>query len=365
MIRVLHVVSIMDRGGMESYIMNIYRCIDRTTMQFDFLVHHAKKGAFEDEINALGGNVYRTTFLDDFNLLRYREALRRIYADGDYRVIHGHLGSTACLYLSEAEKMGVPWRILHAHCSNHTKSLKGVLKHIMFGYGPQYANIKLACSQRAGEYLFRQKPFEETTNGIAVEHFLFSQMQRNAFRKQLNLTRKYVIGHVGRFTAEKNHAYLLEVFKKLHRKIPEAVLLLVGEGPLKKKMQNKVSIMGLDTSVCFMGMQADCAPFYQAMDVFVMPSLYEGMPLSGIEAQCAGLPCVFSSTVSPEIKIDSLVSFLPINKSAQIEWVNLLQQLYECKNERKKQRQAFAEFDVQILAHQMEERYKALCEEEA
>lgn len=323
MIRILHVVSIMDRGGMESYIMNMYRNIDHTTMQFDFLVHHAKKGAFEDEIHALGGTVYHTTFLDDFNLLRYQKALRRIYASGNYRVVHGHLGSTACLYLSEAEKMGIPWRILHAHCSNHTKSLKGILKHIMFGYGPQYANIKFACSQKAGEYLFRQQPFEEIPNGISIDHFLFSQMQRSTFRKRLNLTNEYVIGHVGRFTAEKNHAYLFEVFQKLHQQIPEAVLLLIGDGPLKKKMQSKAVAMGIDASVRFMGLQADCAPFYQAMDAFVMPSLYEGLPLSGIEAQCAGLPCVFSTTVSPEIQIGSNVSFLPIDKTTEMEWVNM------------------------------------------
>ena len=358
--RVLHVVSILDRGGMENYIMNIYRHLDRKKIQFDFLVHHKRRGLLEDEIERLGGNIYHATILDDCNIFRYKKYLKSIYAGGQYEIVHGHLGSTAYWYLGEAERSGIPWRILHSHCANHAMSIKGVAKHVMFQFSPIYANVRFACSEKAGKYMFKNQTFEETPNGIDVSHFLYSQAMRREVRNKLGFQDHFVVGHVGRFTSEKNHSFIISIFQKLKEYIPNALLLLVGDGQLKEKVKQKVVALGIEDSVVMTGIQPDCAQFYQAMDVFILPSIYEGLPLAGIEAQCAALPCLFSDNVSTEVRISPLSFFLPIgNRNIDI-WINALIKIQSQRTERELQKVDAARFDSVEVAKSMEQRYAML-----
>ena len=360
MIRVLHVVSVMDMGGMENYIMNLYRNMDRSRIQFDFLVHHGRRGYFEDEIEALGGHVYHTTLMDDFNLPRYLRSLEDVFRPGEYRIVHGHLGSTAYWYLGAAARHGVPHRILHSHCPGHPNNLKGYAKHILFHFSPIHATIRLACSGPAGAYQFRRQAFEIVPNGIDVERFRFSAAQRERTRRELGLEGRFVVGHVGRFFTEKNHAYLLRIFRLVKNQCPDAVLLLLGDGALQPQMKALARQLGLEEDVRFLGVVGDCAPCYQAMDVFVLPSLYEALPLTGIEAQCAGLPCLFADTVSAETSLGDGVEFLPIGQGSERLWAERLTQLHAQRPDRRGLPEGAMRFDARSGAQRMAARYETL-----
>lgn len=362
MMRILHVVSVMDMGGMENYIMNLYRKIDRSKFQFDFLVHHGRRGIFEDEIEALGGRVYHTTLMDDFNLVKYLRDLDRLFSQNDYRIVHGHLGSTAFFYLGAAKRHGVSARILHSHCPGHPNTVKGYVKHVLFRLSPIHANVRLACSAQAGKYQFRNAAFEIVPNGIDMDRFRFDENMREDMRRRLRLKGNFVVGHVGRFYYEKNHAYLLGVFRELKKREPDAVLLLLGDGMLMEQTRAQARAMGLEASVRFMGVIGDCAGYYQAMDAFVLPSLYEALPLTGIEAQCAGLPCLFSEGVSREVKIDAQAAFLPIGSENVQMWVDKLLEIRKQGSVRRRPILGAERFDAGINAQKMVARYEALWE---
>lgn len=364
MIRILHVVSVMDVGGMESFIMNLYREIDRNAIQFDFLVHHGRRGAFEDEIESLGGHVYHTTVLDDGDLVSYVCRLRELFrAHPEYRIVHGHLGSMAPWYLGEAERAGVPWRILHSHCPARIRTLKGNIKHVLFFFSPRHANIRFACSETAGRYQFRKQDFEIIPNGIDVRRFLFNEEKRNSLRARSGLEGHFVVGQVGRFYYEKNQMFTLKAFSLLLKKQPNAVLLLLGDGSLRQQAERFAAQLHIEDKVRFMGLQRDPAPFYMAMDAFVMPSAYEALPLAGIEAQCAGLPCLFSEGVSRETDLGCKCSFLPISENAEELWAETLLSVSEQATDRTKYSNRVWEYDMHGIAGEMEQRYLRLLEE--
>lgn len=357
MMRILHVFSILDVGGMETYVMNMYRHMDRSRIQFDFLVHHGRKGVYEEEIESLGGKIFHTTVLDDFNIAKYRRELRRIYQENNYQIVHGHLSSMALWYLGEAEQAGVGCRILHCHCPGYTKTIKGYLRHFLFQFSPRHANVRFACSEEAGRYQFKHMPFEVLPNGIDVLNFRFNKDRREEIRKQLKLKDEFVIGHVGRFFPEKNHVFMLNLFEKIVRRIPDAKLMLLGDGPLMENIREKVSEKGLENNVIFMGLQRDCAPYYSAMDCFILPSVYEGLPLSGIEAQCAELPCIFTAAASAKLKVSQNVAFIPVGDDDGDRWVETIMGIYRDKADRSVITANVDKYDVRINAQKMAERY--------
>ena len=365
MMRILQVVSVMDMGGMENYIMNLYRQIDRTQLQFDFLVHHARRGVFEDEIEVLGGRIFHTTLMDDLNLVRYLRQLDEMFSRERYPIVHGHLGSTAFFYLGAAKRHGVPARILHSHCPGHPNTLKGYVKHVLFHFSPIYANVRLACSTQAGEYQFRRLPFEVVPNGIDVRRFRFNERARDELRRQLGLEGRFVVGHVGRFYYEKNHGYLLRIFQAFRQIKPDAVLLLLGDGALMEQTRALAGELRLGESVRFLGLIRDCAPYYQAMDAFVLPSIYEALPLTGIEAQCAGLPCLFSEEVSREIMLDDQALFLPIGPEDVTLWAAKLKEIRDQQVDRRRPIAGTERFDAALNARKMVARYEALQRLEA
>lgn len=366
MMRILHVVSIMDVGGMESYIMNMYRRVDRTKIQFDFLVHHDREGVFDEEIKALGGRIYRTSVLDDLNLIKYRSDLRKLFHEHkEWRIVHGHLSSMAYWYLGEAERQGVPWRILHCHVPGFVPSLKGYVKHMLLYFSPRHANIRMACSREAGRYQFKNDDFELIPNGIEVDRFRYSEETRMAKRRELGEENTYLIGHVGRFFSEKNHIYMLKLAALLKERMPDAKLMFLGGGVLMEETQRKAAEMQVEDRILFMGMQKECAPYYQAMDVFIMPSLYEGLPLAALEAQSAGLPCLFSDTVSGETRISQDVQFLPIGDDNLNGWIDALEVLRRTPRNRAQAHAEADAYDVAKSAKRMAERYMQLWEREA
>ncbi len=364
MIRILHVVSVMDVGGMESFIMNLYRHIDRNEIQFDFLVHHKRRGVFEEEIEALGGHVYHTSLIDDGNFPRYLKSLKALFRDHpEYRIVHGHLGSTAYWYLGAAEKANVPVRILHSHIASHEPTVKGVLKDCLFHFSPQHANVHFACSKEAGMYQFHDDSFMVIPNGIDVRHFQFCEERREKKRKELGLENKFVIGNVARFNPQKNHAFMIRVIAELKEEAPDAILLLLGTGALMEKTKLLASEMHVEDRVLFAGLQTDCAPFYQAMDAFILPSLFEGLPLTGIEAQCAGLACLFSDQISREVHLDPRSRFLPIEgECAEKLWAEALLSMKRELGPRPLPSDASWNYDSAVVAKGMTEKYQQLLE---
>lgn len=320
-IRVLQVVPNMQAGGIETLIMNLYRNIDRSKIQFDFLVHYKGKFFYDDEIRRLGGRIYHLTVRDDNNFPKYLKDLNTFFkSHHEYKAVHGHMVSTAVFYMYFAKKYGVKLRIVHSHNTNTVDGLKGWTKARLAKLAPIFANQYFACGEAAGKYLYGSTPFTVFNNGIDLEKFEYNPKIRDDYRKKLGIENKLVIGHIGRFNMQKNHKFLLQVFNELQKKNPDSVLLLIGVGELEAKIQDQIRKLGLDNKVRFLGNRKDVQNLYQAMDIFLLPSLFEGLPVVAIEAQDAGLPIIASANITKEIALTPLVTFESLNNSVG-DWV--------------------------------------------
>lgn len=339
-IRVLHVFGGLSLGGAESRVMDLYRHIDREKLQFDFLVHSAKEEHFDREIKELGGRIYRVPRFKFYNWLKYKKALKRFfYEHPEFRAVHGHMTSTASIYLPIAKKSGIPITIAHARSAGVPAGAKGVLTKWLRRSLKNKTDYCLACSKEAGEAVFgkecmRQGKVEVIPNAIAVPKYDYSPEMRQQMRQKLCVEDKLVIGHVGSFRAPKNHTFLIKIFAEIHRRRVDAVLLLLGEGELQEKIKEQVEREGLTESVRFLGNRSPVSDYYQAMDFLVFPSLFEGLPGTVIEAQTAGLRCLISDTISGEVNITELVKTYSLGQPAA-EWAEYV--LANCEYERKSQ----------------------------
>ena len=319
-IRILHVVTYMGRGGLETMIMNYYRRMDRTKVQFDFLVHRDFRADYDDEIEQLGGRIYRIGRLIPWSRA-YQQSLDTFFAEHpEYREVHVHQDCLSAVILKAAMKHGVPMRIAHSHSSSQDKNLKYLIKLYYKRQIPQYATALFACGRDAGDWMFGGKPYTIVNNAIDAAQYSYCPTRKMEIRRSLHIAENaFVVGHVGRFSPVKNHAFLLDVFDQLRRENERAVLLLVGDGDLRSSMEEKAKIMGLEDHVLFTGVRNDVCDLMQAMDVFVFPSLYEGLPVSLVEAQAAGLPCLISDCVPDACMLTDLVQKVSLEESAR-QW---------------------------------------------
>lgn len=360
-IRILHVVPNMQQGGIENFLMNIYRNIDRKKVQFDFLVHYKKRFFFDDEIEKLGGKIYRFSIREDNNLIKYIRDLDKFFKEHkEYKIVHGHMGSLGGIYLHVAKKNGVPIRIAHSHGAAHLKTIKGYIKSILFKFFRMPANVYWACSTEAGKFIFgKRTKFELIPNAIDMEKFKYNIFIRNEVRNDLKLNNKLVIGNVGRFNLQKNHSFLLDIFAELHKISPNAILLLIGNGELEKNIKDKINKLNLNNDVKLLGIRNDVNRIYQAMDLFLMPSLFEGLPLTGVEAQVSKLKCFFSDAITKEVAITNNVKFIPLSLSAK-EWAEII--LKEAQYNRELVNIENDRFDITKLSKELQERYIKLNE---
>lgn len=319
-IRILHVVTYMGRGGLETMIMNYYRRMDRTKVQFDFLVHRDFRADYDDEIERLGGRIYRLGRLVPWSRV-YQQSLDAFFAaHPEYRVVHVHQDCLSAVILKAAKKHGVPVRIAHSHSSSQDKNLKYLIKLYYKRQIPTYATALFACGKDAGDWMFGGKPYTIVNNAIDAAQYSYRQTRAREVRRALGIAEDaFVIGHVGRFSPVKNHTFLLDVFGELYSADKHAVLMLVGDGELRKTLEEKAKTMGLKDRVLFTGVRSDVCDLMQAMDVFVFPSLYEGLPVSLVEAQAAGLPCVISDGVPEACMLTDLVQKVSLEDSVQ-QW---------------------------------------------
>ncbi|MCF2652707.1 glycosyltransferase family 1 protein [Anaeromassilibacillus senegalensis] len=316
-IRILHVVTYMGRGGLETMVMNYYRHMDRNQIQFDFLVHRDFRADYDDEIESLGGYIYRLPQLIPWSS-SYNNALNRFFASHpEYRIVHIHQDCLSSVILKAAKKQGIPVRIAHSHSSSQDKNLKYLIKLFYKRQIPALATQLFACGKEAGDWMFGGAPYHIINNAIDTRKYTYRPERSRSMRQQLGINSDaFVVGHVGRFNTVKNHTFLLDVFAELKKKNRDAVLLLVGEGDLRSEMEKKVTSLGMQDNVIFTGIRSDVPDLMQAMDCFVFPSLYEGIPVTMIEAQASGLPCVISDAVPAECQITSLVERLSLKDGA-------------------------------------------------
>lgn len=339
MIRILHVFGIMDQGGAENMIMNLYRKIDRSAIQFDFVVHRDSVGFFDAEIRNLGGRLFYLPSFKGTNIFGYlKEWSKLLDAHPEWTVVHSHIRSTASLLLFTAKRKGL-YTIAHSHSISSGTGIAASAKDILQYPIRFVADYFMGCSDEAGRWLFGKKIIESaryTTlrNAIDVESFQFSENTRKAVREKLGYRNGYVVGHVGRMESPKNHKFLLEVFSLLHTKCPQTDLLLVGSGSLESSVQEYVKENKLENSVTILKNRKDVNELLQAMDVFVFPSLYEGLGLAVIEAQASGLPVLTTKDRVPkETAVTDLVEFVPLENSAEIWSERILEALKNNKRE--------------------------------
>ena len=315
-IRVAHIMGKMVGGGVEQVVMNYYRHIDRAKVQFDFIVDSDSTLIPRDEIEALGGRIFTVSPYQ--HLARYQHELRDLFREENWKIVHSHINALSVFPLKVAKDVGVPVRIAHSHsASGKGEYLKNAAKSLLKVWANKYPTHRFACSRFAGEWLFGEgSSFDLVFNAIDLSDFSFNPTVRSEVRAELGFDESHLlIGHVGRFAAQKNHSFLIEAFSKFCLSNDNAILLLIGLGPDMDSVKKLASELGILDRVIFLGQRCDISRFYNAFDIFVLPSLYEGLGLVAIEAQAAGLPCILSDTVTREVDVTGLCRFVPITNS--------------------------------------------------
>ena len=366
-IRVLHILHTMNRGGTENAIMNYYRHIDRERIQFDFLLTDPNKCAFEDEIISLGGIVHRVPRLTMSNPLPYLKGVDHFFKiHPEYRIVHSHTSSKSVFPLYIAKRHNIPVRICHSHSSKSENGIKGFIRDILKLGLKKVATTSFACGEQAAEWLYGKKFLDNGNvsiirNVIEGDKFTLNLETRQKYRELLHIQDStLLIGHTARFNAAKNHLFLIDIFNELKSKITNSKLLLIGDGELREQITEKVNSLGLTNDVIFAGVVPNVYDYEQAIDIFMLPSLYEGLPLSIIEAQISGLKCFTTEgTVSKECSVTDLVSYLPLERGAKY-WA---EEIYKAKDYNRYDRLdeiKKAGYDARTSAYELENIYTDL-----
>ena len=360
-IRVAQIIGKAINGGTESFAMNYYTNMDHSKVQFDFFVESTSKIIDKEKIESLGGKV---VIIPSYTyIFVYIKTLKKLFKEGSYDIVHSNMNALSVFTLYAAKKAGVKVRIAHSHSTTNKKEhLRNFIKNILRLFSKKYATHYFACSELAGRWLFGDKTFNKgevtvINNAIELEKYKFNEQTRDSLRAKYGLTNQFVIGHIGRFMSQKNHTFLIDIFYEVVKRQHNSKLLLIGDGPLYDEIVNKVHTLNLDDKVVFTGVKQNAYDYYNAMDVFVLPSLYEGLPVVGVEAQANGLPIVTSDTVTRDLNIAGGVDYLSLGETASF-WANHIVHLdtqidrgayfYKIKN---------SAFDIEAEAHKLERIY--------
>lgn len=362
-IRIVQIVGKWLGGGVEAVVMNYYKNIDRNKIQFDFICDSDSTDIPYEQIESLGGRVilippYQKVF-------KYQKELKRVLKEGNYKIVHSHINTLSIFSLRAAKKAGIPIRIAHSHSTSNKKEWKkNLLKNILKPFSKVYANKYMCCSELAGRWLFGNKEYEKgnvylLNNAIDLNKYKYDEQVRKAKRKELGIKPStFVVGHIGRFVEQKNHRFLIDIFNEIHKKREDSLLLLAGQGPLMEEMKEKVHSLGLDDYVQFLGQRKDANELYQAFDLFLLPSLYEGLPVVGVEAQASGNLCYLSSDMTKETKVLDSTKFMTLENTAE-EWADAI--LKDIKNYKKhdtKEEVSKYGFNIQKEAEKLEKKYR-------
>ena len=354
----------MEAAGIQSFLMNLYRCIDRSRIQFDFLVQYKADEFYDKEIKDMGGRIYKFSVREDYNLIRYRKEIRTFFEQHkEYKIIHGHMETLSNIWESEAARANVRTIICHSHTAgfNEKNPIKLIIKQLYRHYYGTHADLLFACSNAAGNFMFPGRKYQLIPNAINVEKYKYSEAGRD-LRKELGINECFVIGHVGRFHPSKNHAFILEVMQQLSDLVPNAKALLIGDGDIREQISEDIRKKNIEDKVLMLGNRQDVNLLYSAMDAFIMPSYFEGLPLVGVEAQSSGLPCIFSENITNELQITDLATFLPIDGNSPKLWADQLAEISNLKIDRRKYAAIVGEngYDIKTLSEILTQKYEGL-----
>lgn len=364
-IRVLQVLGGLNRGGAETMIMNLYRAMDKSNVQFDFVIHNANEDSYVKEIEAAGGKVYVFPQLSLKNLTSYKKHWRDFFVEHpEYKILHSHVRSYAVVFVRIAKRYGVK-TIVHSHSTSNGSGLKALVKDVLQLPIRRESDYLFACSKISGEWLFGKKAvaspkYRMVKNAIDTDKYRVDPKIRSKYRTDLNINGKTVYGHIGRLSEPKNHKFLLQIFRVIVDNAPESVLLIIGEGPYRAQIETWIKELKLEQNAIMTGVRSDIPQLLSAMDVFLFPSLWEGLPVTVIEAQAAGLPCLVSDKITSEVAVTEAITYLPIDNGTEC-WVKCAMSFsgkrYDVIEDVKR-----AGFDINDSAKNMTEFYRSICE---
>ena len=368
MLRVLHSVSNMARAGIETMLMNYYREMDLDRIQFDFLANKPVPGEYDEEIRSMGGRVFVSPGLNPLHFPKYRRFVADLLrSNPDIGILHAHNEAMGYYALQSAKDAGLPVRIAHAHNTQIIRDYKYPLKLVCKQLLPGAATDYWSCGRDAGIYYYGKKRWQESGfilhNAIDVPRFAFRQETRERLRQRHGLENCFVIGHVGRFNVQKNHSRLLDVFAEVAKAAPDSRLALIGVGELEQEAKEKARALGLQEKVLFFGQMSDVSEWYHAMDCFVLPSLFEGLPVVGIEAQAAGLKCFFSDRVTDEVLLSPEAHRIPLEAN-DAEWADEILAYRKAVTDRSRGADAVrrAGYDIHDEARKLQEIYLQMAD---
>ena len=328
-IRVLHMIGSLNVGGSQAMIVNLYKNIDRTKIQFDFILDHPDETYFKEAVVSLGAKVFEMPSFKGWNISQVKQAWNAFFTEHpEYKILHSHVRSYASLYIPIAKKHGVT-TIIHSHSTSNGKGIASLIKRVMQSSLKRKADYLFACSEESGRWLYgdraiKQNNYRMIPNAVDTEKFAFDASVRDEMRQALGIADDMIVyGHVGRLHPAKNHPFLLEVFKAVHEKQPNSLLLIVGDGELRAEIEEKINALGIADAVKMLGSRGDVPELMQAMDIFLFPSRWEGLPVTVVEAQAAGLPCFLSDTITRDVNTSPLVTYLPIHNGVT-PWLDAL-----------------------------------------
>lgn len=363
-IRILHVIGKMDVGGAETLIMNLYRNIDLNKFEFDFVVHTDRTSDFDEEINYYGGNIYKLPKFNGLNLLSYSIKFKRVLQNKKYDIVHGHIASSATIYLSIARLSNV-LTISHSHSEGKKSGIRSYLWRVANFPTKFISEIYFSCSQAAGISRFGKNFNVNNNNSFIINNsvdkskFEYKEENRRMIREKYGIRDEIIIGHIGRFSYPKNHKFMIEILTELVKINSNIKMIFVGDGETKKDIEDMVMERHLGEFVIFAGKQTDTSMYYSAMDIFVFPSIYEGLPTSIIEAQYNGLPILMSSNVTKESIISRRVIKLSIDDGVG-DWCQLIQNLLTSKSQRIIDDIINDEFDILSTVEDVEQIYSTI-----
>lgn len=358
--KILMVAHGMVRGGIENFIMNVYRSIDKEKIQFDFIVHTNERCDFDEEIESMGATIYHSPDYRIVNHIAYSKWWNDFFKEHkEYKIIHSHLDSSANIHLRIAKKHGLV-TIAHSHNTMEGHGLRAVVKSFLkIGFN-NCCDYKFGCSQTACDWLFGSDSSAKVIrNGIISKNYVYSESKRNEIVKEFHLENKVVLGNVARFSHQKNHDFLIDIFNEYHKINRNSALLLIGDGELKTQIESKVEELNLKDSVVFTGVRSDIPALLNAIDVFVMPSFHEGLPVSIVEAQASGMRCLLSDSITEETNISGLVDFISLQEPA-VTWAERIDKALPYNRENTSSKIISAGYDIGSTAEWLTDFYITL-----
>lgn len=358
--RVLEIIGKRPVGGVGTVMLNYQTYMDADKVQMDYLIFGEETEPFDEKIKALGSKVYVYPALSGSQMGRTKAYLEKFFSKHakEYDIVHLHAPTIAFLAFPIAKKYGIKHRIVHSHATLYAENkVKAIRNKVLWSLAKGSITDRIGCSKAAGEFLFGKKgDFTVLKNAIAYEDYLYDEEVRKEIRKLEKAEKKLVVGNVGRFSQQKNQTYLIEIFAKIKERQPNSVLWLIGDGELRNEIEEKIQKYGLQNDVKLFGMVNNARELYQAMDVMVMPSLFEGLPMAGVEAQASGIPCVFADTITKEVDVVGC-PYLSLSESPE-KWAKTA--IRAAKKQKRRSYPAELDalgFNIELEAKRLEELY--------